>query len=96
MIQTTYLKTKKACKVKFTYKDDKAGKVELLGLNNDWENPVVLVKKKDGSFSVEVALPIYSKQEFKYLVDGTYWVTEPEAEAESPNEFGTTNSILNL
>jgi 1,4-alpha-glucan branching enzyme len=95
MIQTTYLKTKKACKVKFTYKDDKAEKVELLGLNNDWNTPIVLAKKKDGSFSAEVSLPIGTKQEFKYLVNGTEWVNEPEAE-ESENEFGSTNSLLNL
>ncbi len=95
MIQTTYLKTKKVCKVKFTFNGALAEKVELFGLNNDWQNPVEMIKKKDGSFSAEVSLPIYSKQEFKYLVNGTEWVTEPETE-ESWNEFGTINSVINL
>jgi len=95
MIQTTYLKTKKACKVKFTYKDDKAEKVELLGLNNDWNTPVLLAKKKDGSFSAEVTLPIGAKQEFRYLVNGTEWVNDPEAE-QCENEHGSTNCLLNL
>jgi len=95
MIQSTYLKTKKVCKVKFTYNGALAEKVELFGLNNDWQTPIGMARKKDGSFSAEVALPIYSKQEFKYFVNGTDWVTEPEAE-ESWNEFGTTNSVINL
>ena len=73
MIQSTYLKTKKVCKVKFTFNGALAEKVELYGLNNDWQTPVPLAKKKDGSFVAEVSLPIYSKQEFKYLVDGTEW-----------------------
>lgn len=96
MIETTYLKTKKACKVKFTFKDENANKVELLGLNDDWQTPVALSKKKDGSFSAEVSLPIYSKQEFRYLVNGTEWTNEPEAQSEVANSFGTTNSVLNL
>lgn len=95
MIQTTYLKTKKVCKVKFTFNRALAEKVELFGLNNDWQNPVEMIRKKDGSFSAEVSLPIYSKQEFKYLVNGTEWATEPETE-ENRNEFGTTNSVINL
>jgi len=95
MIQSTYLKTKKVCKVKFTYNGALAEKVELFGLNNDWQTPIGMARKKDGSFTAEVALPIYSKQEFKYLVNGAEWVTEPEAE-ESWNEFGTTNSVINL
>ncbi len=95
MIQTTYLKTKKVCKVKFSYNGALAEKVELFGLNNDWQTPIVMAKKKDGSFAAEVSLPIYSKQEFKYLVNGTDWANEPETE-QSWNEFGTQNSILNL
>ncbi len=54
-----------------------------------------MIRKKDGSFSAEVSLPIYSKQEFKYLVNGTEWATEPEIE-ENRNGFGTTNSVINL
>lgn len=96
MIQTTYLKTKKACKVKFTFNGANASKVELLGLNNDWENPIQMTKKKDGSFSAEVSLPIDSKQEFRYLVDNTEWANDPEAATENPNAFGSTNSVLEL
>ena len=50
MLQKTNLKTKDYCKVKFTINHDNAETAEILGLNNDWENPVVMSKKKDGTF----------------------------------------------
>lgn len=96
MLQKTFVKSKGAYKVKFTLKPEKAEKVELLGLNSDWENPVLLTKKKDGTFSAEVALPKDTKHEFKYRIDGTEWLMEEDADEETPNSFGSTNSVLVL
>ncbi|TWI80406.1 AMP-activated protein kinase-like protein [Lacibacter cauensis] len=96
MIQKTYYKTKDYCKVKFSFKPENAETVEVLGLNSDWNNPLVLSKKKDGSFSGEINLPKESKHEFKYLVNATDWVNEPEADEEQPNAFGGANSVLVL
>ena len=55
MLQKTFLKSKNAYKVKFIVKPEQATSVEIFGLNKDWENPIPMVKKKDGTFSVEVA-----------------------------------------
>lgn len=96
MIQKTYLKTKDQCKVKFTTKTEGAEKVEVAGLNGDWENPLPLSRKKDGSFSCEVSLPKNSTHEFKYLVNGSDWRNDPDADGEAPNEYGGTNSLLVL
>ena len=95
MIQKTYFKTKDYCKVKFILNIDHAETVEILGLNSDWQNSIVLSKKKDGTFSGEVSLPKNIKQEFKYLVNKAEWFNEPEAD-QQPNEFGSTNSVLIL
>ena len=95
MIQKTYFKTKDYCKVKFILNIDHAETVEILGLNSDWQNSIVLSKKKDGTFSGEVSLPKNIKQEFKYLVNKAEWFNEPEAD-QQPNEFGGTNSVLIL
>lgn len=94
MLQKTYLKTKDLVKVKFTVKPDNAETVEILGLNSDWENSILLNKKKDGSFSGEVTLPKNTQHEFKYRIDGTEWVEEPDADEQSANVFGSTNSVL--
>ena len=94
MIQKTYLKTKDICKVKFTINAENAETIEILGLNSDWENSVVMSKKKDGSFNCEVSLPKGSQHEFKYKVNATEWANEPEADSQQPNEFGGINSVL--
>jgi len=96
MIQKTYFKTKDYCKVKFVFSAENAETVEVLGLNSDWKNSIVLTRKKDGSFSGDVSLPKNSQHEFKYRVNETTWLNEPEADTEVTNEFGGTNSVITL
>ncbi len=96
MVQKTYFKTKDYCKVKFTYNSENAETVEILGLNSDWENSIVMSKKKDGSFTCDVSLPKNTQHEFKYLVNETSWVNDPEADGENPNAFGGSNSVIVL
>ena len=94
MVQKTYFKTKDYCKVKFTMNAENAETIEILGLNSDWEKSIVMSKKKDGTFATEVSLPKNSTHEFKYRVNETKWVNEPEADSQSPNVFGGINSVL--
>lgn len=96
MIQKTYFKTKDYCKVKFSTSIENAESVAILGLNSDWENALVMKKKKDGSFSCEISLPKNSQHEFKYLVNETEWINDPAADSEAPNIYGGKNSVLSL
>ena len=96
MVQKTYYKTKDYCKVKFSFTQENAETIEVLGLNGDWKNAVILSKKKDGSFTADVNLPKDSTHEFKYLVNETLWLNDPEADKEAPNEFGGSNSVIVL
>lgn len=96
MLQKTYFKTKDYCKVKFVVNFDNADTAEIAGLNNDWQNTVTMTKKKDGSFTVDVQLPKNTEHEFKYLVNENIWFNEPEADKESPNIFGGSNSVIVL
>lgn len=96
MVQKTYYKTKDYCKVKFSFKVENAETIEILGLNSDWENAVLMSKKKDGTFSADINLPKETRHEFRYLVNETEWVNEPEADAEAPNAFGSSNSVIIL
>lgn len=96
MIQKTYFKTKDYCKVKFSFAGENAETVEILGLNSDWENAVVMSKKKDGSFTCDVSLPKNSQHEFKYLVNASEWLNEPEADGQNANVFGGSNSLITL
>jgi len=96
MIQKTYFKTKDYCKVKFVFTAENAETVEVIGLNSDWENSIIMSKKKDGSFTCDVSLPKNSQHQFKYRVNETTWVNEPEADSEQANEYGGTNSVITL
>jgi Glycogen recognition site of AMP-activated protein kinase len=96
MIQKTYYKTKDYCKVKFSFQIEDAETIEILGLNSDWENSVIMSRKKDGTFSADVNLPKDSKHEFKYRINNTLWVNDPSADAESPNTFGGSNSVVSI
>lgn len=96
MVQKTYYKTKDYCKVKFSFTVENAETIEILGLNSDWENSIVMSKKKDGTFSADINLPKESKHEFRYLVNESQWVNEPAADSEAPNAFGSTNSVIVL
>jgi hypothetical protein len=96
MLIKTYYKTKDYCKVKFSFKVGNAETIEILGLNSDWQNSIIMSKKKDGSFTADVTLPKDSKHEFKYRVNETEWINEPEADSQEPNEFGGSNSVIIL
>ena len=96
MVQKTYFKTKDYCKVKFSLKPEAAETVEILGLNSDWENSIIMIKKKDGTFSCELSLPKNTQHEFKYRVNATEWLDEPEADSLQPNVFGGNNSVIVL
>ncbi|MBL7721243.1 MAG: isoamylase early set domain-containing protein, partial [Chitinophagaceae bacterium] len=79
-----------------SFKVENAETIEILGLNSDWENSVIMSRKKDGSFSADVNLPKDSTHEFKYLVDQKEWLNEPEADKEVPNVYGGSNSVITL
>jgi 1,4-alpha-glucan branching enzyme len=96
MIQKTYYKTKDYCKVKFSFTVENAETVEIVGLNSDWQNFIMMDKRKDGSFSTAINLPKDSKQVFKYRVNETEWLNDPAADAEEPNEYGGSNSVIVL
>lgn len=94
MVQKTYFKTKDYCKVKFSFKVENAETIEILGLNSNWENSVIMSKKKGGTFSADVNLPKDSRHEFKYLVNEKEWINDPEADSQEPNLYGGTNSVV--
>jgi hypothetical protein len=94
MIEKTYFKTKDYCKVKFSCELTGAELIEIVGLQGDWKNPIAMKKKKNGTFTYEASLPKNSEHEFKYRVNMAEWATEPEADAQKPNIFGTSNSVL--
>ena len=53
--------------------------------------------KKDGSFSLTVDLETGKDYQFKYLLDGNYWMNENDADRQATTHYGDSqNSILSL
>ena len=96
MVEKTYFKTKDYCKVKFKISIENAETVEILGLNSDWENSILMSKKKDGTFSCDVSLPKGLEHEFKYRVNENEWINDDAADGLVPNAFGGHNSLVKL
>ena len=71
--------------------------VSVLGDFNHWD-PLAdpLKKRANGTRSVTVELEPGQCYSFKYLSEGGTWFIEPGAHSHQVNEYGETNSILEL
>ncbi len=96
MVSKTYYKTKDYCKVKFSFNTENADSIEVRGLNDDWESALIMKKKKDGEFVADINLPKNSTHQFKYLVNNTRWLNDPDTDELVPNEFGGSNCLISL
>ena len=93
----TFLKSKKGT-VKVTFElpsDVNAQQVVVVGEFNNWDPSATPMKrKKDGTFSVAVNLESGKQYRYKYYLDGERWENDPQADAQTPNIFGTQDSVL--
>ena len=92
-LKKQYLKSKPECKVTFVVSKeiaDGAKKVALAGDFNEWNiKKIQLKKKKDGSFSKQVNLPVGNKFEYRYLLDGKKWVNDDQADYYVPSNVSS-------
>ena len=98
-IKKQYLKNKPVCKVTFSLpkKIVKSAKtVHLVGDFNDWDQQAASMKKlKDGSFKITLELETGREYQFRYLIDGTDWENDWNANKYVPNPFGDSdNSVV--
>lgn len=99
-ITKKFLKAKPVCKV--TFKADKAligeaASVAVVGEFNNWDAAEANMKAaKAGDFSLTLDLETGRSYAFRYLIDGTRWANDPEADTFVPSEFGSENAILSL
>jgi len=89
----------KKCKVVFTVKKEAAQgakSISIAGDFNSWSSTETPLKKaKDGSFSVELELDAGKEYQFRYLLDGSRWDNDWEADKYIPAPFSSTdNSVV--
>jgi 1,4-alpha-glucan branching enzyme len=92
------IKSKSECKVTFALANDiaaSANLVNLVGDFNNWDIESIPMKKtKSGEFSVSINLAKGKEYQFKYIIDGKYWINDMDADKFIPNEFHSENSVV--
>jgi hypothetical protein len=71
-----------------------ADRIFLAGDFNDWsESSTPMRQERDGVWRASVDLPIGSRCQFRYLINGQ-WKTDYHADGFSTNEYGAENSVV--
>ncbi len=99
-IKKQFLKSKPVCKVTFKLAKELANgasKVNLSGDFNNWnETSDEMNTLKDGSFSLALDLESGREYQFRYLLDGTTWVNDENADGYKNSGYDSQNSLLLL
>jgi hypothetical protein len=74
-----------------------ARQVELVGDFNQWTPGIIRLKGPDasGHWTADVNMP-EGRYEYQFLVDGTTWVTDPNASIHRPDGFGRENAVIEV
>jgi 1,4-alpha-glucan branching enzyme len=77
--------------------EDNAQTAALCGEFNGWDPAAHPMKRrKDGSFSLTLSLPVGQQYRFRYLLDGERWTNDPAADTLIPNPFGSADSVVQV
>jgi len=99
-IKKRFLKSKAVCKVTFRLPKEAAQGAEtadLVGDFNDWDASTPMRKLKDGAFTVTLDLEAGRAYQFRYLVDGTKWENDRQADRYVPSPYpGAENSVVEV
>ncbi len=55
-----------------------------------------MIRRKDGRFSLTVALPSEQTYRYRFLLDGERWENDWDAETYVNNAFGTEDSLISV
>jgi len=97
-LKKQFLKSKPVCKVSFRVdaaEASGASKIQLLGDFNNWDKsaePMTQLKSND--FTATLELEAGKEYQFRYLIDGSVWKNETQADSFVSNSFGEENSVL--
>lgn len=72
-----------------------ADSVHLVGDFNDWDKHSLPLKRaQDGPWEVTIEVERGRSYHFRYLVDGSVWQNDWDADGYAANPFGGNNSVL--
>ncbi len=85
----------------FTYVDAMASTVWVTGSFTDWattpaEGAIELMDDGTGTWSVTFLVEPPGEHQYKFIIDGTTWIPDPENPDSVDDGFGSTNSVITL
>ncbi|MDY0275117.1 MAG: isoamylase early set domain-containing protein [Desulfomicrobium sp.] len=100
-IEKKYLKTRNVCKVTFKLSPEESGEAQtafLVGEFNDWDmSNLPMKKRKDGTFTITIDLPVGHNYQFRYFLDNERWENDWSADSYCYSEFGNCeNSVVDV
>lgn len=97
MIKKQFLKNRPVCKTTFSVAEDAfpGKKIGVVGQFNNWnvDEPIKMTKKKDGTYSASVDLPVGKNIEFRYVADNN-WINDDQADGYVATPFGSQNCVV--
>jgi 1,4-alpha-glucan branching enzyme len=97
-LKKQFLKSKPVCKVSFRLEAAEAAgakKVQLLGDFNNWDKSVEpMTALKSNDFTATLELETGKEYQFRYLIDGTEWKNDTDADSLVANSFGDQNGVI--
>ena len=98
-IKKQYLKSKPVCKLTFRLPReaaDSAKKVQVVGDFNGWGAHGSRMKRlKSGVFTATIDLDVNREYQFRYLINGTEWENDRDADKYVPTVYGDSeNSVV--
>lgn len=99
-LKKSFSKDNSKCTVTFTVSKEAAKgakKINIAGDFNSWSSTdtPLTEKKSDGSFSVKIELDVDREYQFRYLLDGSKWENDWEADKYVPAPYSNAeNSVV--
>ena len=96
MLKKTKVRGSSLISVTFsTFEHDEAGEMSLVGEFNDWSpESHPMRKRKDGAWAATVRLEKGTEHQYRFLVDGEKWVSDPDADGSVHDPYGGKNSVV--
>ena len=83
--------------IRFTLHAPGAERVSLVGDFNGWRSDEILLSDTTGHGYFSGALPLKpGRYAYMFVIDGTKWVTDPEAERHRDDGFGNSNAVVTI
>jgi 1,4-alpha-glucan branching enzyme len=81
-------------RVTFVLPGDVGDDVFVCGEFNDWSRKANRMGRSNGRFVATLVLDSGARYRFRYLIDGSRWQNDPEADAYVDNSFGSEDSVV--